>query len=741
MRGVNRKQRFFSTVLAVVVTTSVLIGGAVSAPTAAEASTRGSTETVRRLYQASFSRQPDDSGLVFWVGELERGRPLIELAESFASSPEFIRTYGELDDEAFIRLVYRNVLDRQPDAGGLAHWLEQLRSGATSRPGMMIGFSESEEFVINFSVDAEQLRRLYVAYFLREPDAAGQEFWIRQRAQGVELAAVSAAFASSQEFIDRYGALNDAEFLDKIYENVVRRPADAGGYAFWLERLQSGALDRGALMIQFSESPEFKELSAPGSGPNPPPAEVCDFSDSVEIAITPGASRTGIRVNYPAPCGGTFDFVNGTHTIQTVLQGDGVALPLDLESEPVLVLESSLVTFLSADLGAVANDFELDVTGLIVIREGRRVVAQARIDRTELIPSSIAFRISSAPSPVAGEPFTVSLDLLPFEGPTSRPFSATFTTSGCELAAGQSSAAPFPSIGTGRSVDVALIATAGVCELSIRTEGPGVFSLATFPFQINPAAPSGLRVESSSCNGDNCTMTVSALQSAGQTLPIVLAGASTETFGNGMTSFFGPGSDPVAPGERGVMTTGFPVTSFCFWTFVPGAAGAASEPSNAQCVDRVGNTYVQRHPTQVELDRWPFLRNDGNIAAGPHPNAVQPPGTGDGYSVRDTQAPVADQVTYLYLAAFERQPDQAGLAFYISNTMNNSLLDSAQRLTGAGTLFADESTEESVIRLLDPFDASEDDIDAWIDRIDSNAWTLPEFVAYIAQDPSTSILE
>ena len=48
-------------------------------------------------------------------------------------------------------LLYNNVLDRQPDAQGLANWVNTLNAGA-SRESVVNGFSESQEFMINTDV-------------------------------------------------------------------------------------------------------------------------------------------------------------------------------------------------------------------------------------------------------------------------------------------------------------------------------------------------------------------------------------------------------------------------------------------------------------------------------------------------------------------------------------------------------------------------------------------------------------
>jgi hypothetical protein len=100
---------------------------------------------VARLYLAYFGRQPDTSGLISWVGRLGAGTRLADVSQAFAGSPEFVGRYGTLGDEAFVDLVYRNVLGRSADPSGLAHWVGRLRSGA-SRGEVMLGFSESVEF-------------------------------------------------------------------------------------------------------------------------------------------------------------------------------------------------------------------------------------------------------------------------------------------------------------------------------------------------------------------------------------------------------------------------------------------------------------------------------------------------------------------------------------------------------------------------------------------------------------------
>ena len=100
---------------------------------------------VRRLYLSFFRRESDQAGLSYWVGRLSGGSGLGDVASFFAASPEFKVTYGTLSNADFVRLVYRNVMGREPDATGFAFWTGRLDQGL-SRGHLMVGFSESSEF-------------------------------------------------------------------------------------------------------------------------------------------------------------------------------------------------------------------------------------------------------------------------------------------------------------------------------------------------------------------------------------------------------------------------------------------------------------------------------------------------------------------------------------------------------------------------------------------------------------------
>jgi len=103
--------------------------------------------TIFRLYNAAFSRLPDPTGLKNWInanasGEFTRR----ETADRFVASQEFENRYGSnVGDSTYVTLLYNNVLERDPDTGGLANYTGKLQSGEFSRARLLNIFSESAE--------------------------------------------------------------------------------------------------------------------------------------------------------------------------------------------------------------------------------------------------------------------------------------------------------------------------------------------------------------------------------------------------------------------------------------------------------------------------------------------------------------------------------------------------------------------------------------------------------------------
>jgi len=93
---------------------------------------------VSELYVALFGRAPDGEGLGFWVGELDSGKSLTDVANTmYATAPARAYYPAFLTNGEIIESFYQNVLGRAADAEGLAFWTAKLNAaGAT--PGSVI---------------------------------------------------------------------------------------------------------------------------------------------------------------------------------------------------------------------------------------------------------------------------------------------------------------------------------------------------------------------------------------------------------------------------------------------------------------------------------------------------------------------------------------------------------------------------------------------------------------------------
>ncbi|ARN74277.1 DUF4214 domain-containing protein [Oceanicoccus sagamiensis] len=110
--------------------------------------TQEDTKALARLYSAAFDRLPDIGGLNFWVDSFEQGRSISSIAGDFNRSAEFTSKYGELNNLAFIRQLYRNVLGREGESGGVEFWTGHLDAARMTRDEVLADFAGSRENVI-----------------------------------------------------------------------------------------------------------------------------------------------------------------------------------------------------------------------------------------------------------------------------------------------------------------------------------------------------------------------------------------------------------------------------------------------------------------------------------------------------------------------------------------------------------------------------------------------------------------
>ena len=88
---------------------------------------------------------------------------------------------------------------------------------------------------------------------------------------GQGLRDIAGLFMTAPEFAATYGQPDNLSFVQSMYANVLDRPGEAEGVAFWTNSLNAGYADRAGIVLSFSESAEHIAQMAGGAAPAPPP--------------------------------------------------------------------------------------------------------------------------------------------------------------------------------------------------------------------------------------------------------------------------------------------------------------------------------------------------------------------------------------------------------------------------------------------------------------------------------------
>ncbi len=125
-----------------------------------------------------------------------------------------------------------------------------------------------------YDVDSPNLGfgyRIYQASFGRTPDEVGVLFWtgvldtLEERGWNEydKQHWLAEQFIVSKEFQDLYGVNpTNEEYIEAMYQNVLFRSPDQGGYDYWLGRMEQGA-SREEILVVFTISPENIDNVAP----------------------------------------------------------------------------------------------------------------------------------------------------------------------------------------------------------------------------------------------------------------------------------------------------------------------------------------------------------------------------------------------------------------------------------------------------------------------------------------------
>lgn len=105
----------------------------------------GMSAFMSRLYTKALGRAYDQEGLDYWCEEIYKGNyTLMQVStEQFFHSKEFLSK--NLNDEEYVKVLYRTFFDREYDQSGMDYWMAQLKAGK-DRDFILSEFANSQEF-------------------------------------------------------------------------------------------------------------------------------------------------------------------------------------------------------------------------------------------------------------------------------------------------------------------------------------------------------------------------------------------------------------------------------------------------------------------------------------------------------------------------------------------------------------------------------------------------------------------
>ena len=146
-------------------------------------------EYIKRLYKTLLNRKEDKNGFEYWKEELDNKRVSKNtLFYKFAFSDEFyslchsylIKSYDKNDlKESFVERFYTYILQRDSDSEGLLYWQKKITNEKDAKNSALF-FLTSKEFTSKKLNDEEFISILYRTLLNREAEKEGLSYWKAQ---------------------------------------------------------------------------------------------------------------------------------------------------------------------------------------------------------------------------------------------------------------------------------------------------------------------------------------------------------------------------------------------------------------------------------------------------------------------------------------------------------------------------------------------------------------------------------
>ncbi len=196
---------------------------------------------VRHVYQDVLNREPDQFGFPGWLGQLNSGASRTTIAQGLWDS----REHRGIQVDGYYQLFF----NRQAAPAGRQAWITSMLNGATEEQ-VMASFLTTSEYMTLHPLDGPFVTGVYDTILDRTPDPAGQSHWVNQLSSSAMTATqVASALIHSQE--------RNRNLVTADYERFFDRAPDTSGGNFWLGQLTSGALDEEGLAVMLMATSEY----------------------------------------------------------------------------------------------------------------------------------------------------------------------------------------------------------------------------------------------------------------------------------------------------------------------------------------------------------------------------------------------------------------------------------------------------------------------------------------------------
>ncbi len=160
---------------------------------------------------------------------------LVHRSGSSASAPaRSDLVISDQSDRLFVQQLYRDFLNREATSTEQSQWMAKLAAGTVNAHGIATALSQSDEWI------STVITGYYRDTLQREPDARGLAYWTSMAKSGVPVSQIASAFYSSAEYFRTIGESNNRTWVADLYEKLLLRTGETSGVNYWVSVLDSG---------------------------------------------------------------------------------------------------------------------------------------------------------------------------------------------------------------------------------------------------------------------------------------------------------------------------------------------------------------------------------------------------------------------------------------------------------------------------------------------------------------------